>query len=119
MGSAACFFSRSATYNVVHCSKVAECLAHSPLLSTLQLRQAADTKFHIMSTAMAGDGPKFVPYHYTPNVAAAVIFIILFATATGAHLFSMFRLRAWYYIPFIVGGLCAYPSLPSPGPAGC
>ena len=44
-------------------------------------------------------------YHYRPNKPAGYIFVALFAIATLLHLVYLFRLRAWYFIPLILGGI--------------
>ncbi|CAF9939080.1 MAG: hypothetical protein ALECFALPRED_007975 [Alectoria fallacina] len=47
----------------------------------------------------------FIYYHYTPTLAGAVLFILLFSVITLAHLFQLLRLRAWFMIPVLVGGI--------------
>lgn len=47
----------------------------------------------------------FELWHYTPSIAAAIIFIILFITLTSYHTFLIFRRRTWFCIPFVIGGL--------------
>ncbi|QDS67564.1 hypothetical protein FKW77_003271 [Venturia effusa] len=49
---------------------------------------------------------KFTYYHYDPSVAAAIIFIVLFLLTTLLHAYQMFRTRTWFFIPFVLGGLC-------------
>lgn len=56
--------------------------------------------------------PTFHFYAYTPSLAAAVIFIILFALTTALHAHQLFKIRAWYLIPIVIGGLCTHLSLP-------
>lgn len=51
-------------------------------------------------------------YHYRPNKPAGFAFLALFAIATLAHLLYLFRLRAWFFIPLILGGIGASPSAP-------
>jgi len=51
-------------------------------------------------------------YDYEPNRPANIIFAVLFAAVTLAHTFSMFRMRTWYFIPFVVGILCEYTACP-------
>ncbi|KAH7008902.1 RTA1 like protein-domain-containing protein [Ilyonectria destructans] len=46
---------------------------------------------------------EFVFYHYDPSLAAAVIFIVLFGISALLHLWQVIKLRAWYFIPFLVG----------------
>jgi hypothetical protein len=53
---------------------------------------------------------KYILYHYNPSLAAAVIFIALFALSTVAHGTQLMLKRTWYFIPFVIGGLCQYTS---------
>ncbi|KAF5009596.1 hypothetical protein FDECE_4200 [Fusarium decemcellulare] len=48
-------------------------------------------------------------YKYDPSMAAAIIFIVTFALSGLYHTFQVFRLRSWYFIPFIVG--CAVEAI--------
>lgn len=48
----------------------------------------------------------FQLYRYTPNIPAAVVFIILFTATTAYHLYQLTRARAWYFIAFVIGGIC-------------
>ncbi|KAF3402544.1 hypothetical protein DPV78_004250 [Talaromyces pinophilus] len=43
-------------------------------------------------------------YRYYPSEVAAIIFTVLFALATFAHLYQLFRHRTWFFIPFVIGG---------------
>lgn len=52
---------------------------------------------------MAGS---FVFYHYTPTIAGAIIFTILFFAVTVQHVFQLVRYRAWFMLPVVVGGIC-------------
>lgn len=62
---------------------------------------------------MADNNPTtFHFYAYTPSLAAAVIFIILFALTTALHAHQLSKIRAWYLIPIVIGGLCTHLSLP-------
>ncbi|ETS80445.1 hypothetical protein PFICI_07974 [Pestalotiopsis fici W106-1] len=51
------------------------------------------------------NGTMIVFYEYRPNKPAALSFMALFALATLGHLVYFFRLRAWYFIPFLLGGI--------------
>ncbi|EGP82818.1 uncharacterized protein MYCGRDRAFT_50563 [Zymoseptoria tritici IPO323] len=42
-----------------------------------------------------------LPYH--PNAAAAIIFIATFGLATLGHIGHIFWLRAWHFIPLLIG----------------
>ncbi|KAI0147638.1 RTA1-domain-containing protein [Xylariaceae sp. FL1272] len=44
-------------------------------------------------------------YQYRPNESAAYAFLSLFAIATLAHIVYFFSLRAWWFLPFILGGI--------------
>lgn len=67
-----------------------------------------------MSQKMGDEGP-FGPivngtmvvvfYEYRPNQEAGFAFVALFALATLGHIIYLFWLRAWFFIPFILGGL--------------
>ena len=54
----------------------------------------------------------FVFYRYDPSLPAAVIFVVLFVVASLVHLFQLFRYKTWYFIPFVIGGICESISLP-------
>lgn len=61
------------------------------------------------------DGPPFGPivngtqivvfYEYQPSKPAGYAFMALFAIATLVHIGYLFKLRAWSFIPFILGGV--------------
>ncbi|OTA99238.1 hypothetical protein M426DRAFT_90177 [Hypoxylon sp. CI-4A] len=61
----------------------------------------------------SGDGPfgpvvngtQIVFFEYRPNKPAAFTFVALFGLATLVHLILFFVLRAWYFIPFLLGGV--------------
>ncbi|GKZ72480.1 hypothetical protein AnigIFM50267_008844 [Aspergillus niger] len=53
---------------------------------------------------MASENSEFKLYRYDPSIAAAVVFIILFLAAAGIHTFQVARTRAWFVIPFVIGG---------------
>ncbi|EOD43142.1 putative rta1 domain-containing protein [Neofusicoccum parvum UCRNP2] len=44
--------------------------------------------------------------HYKPSLAAAAIFTVLFTATTVFHCWQMIRRRTWYFVPFIIGGIC-------------
>ncbi|KAF2790174.1 RTA1-domain-containing protein [Melanomma pulvis-pyrius CBS 109.77] len=44
-------------------------------------------------------------YKYSPSVAAAIIFVIVFVVLTSYHAFRLFKTRSWFCIPFLLGGL--------------
>lgn len=45
-------------------------------------------------------------YDYIPSLPAAIIAVILFSIVTIAHATITLRTRAWFCIPFVVGGIC-------------
>ncbi|KFA52288.1 hypothetical protein S40293_00621 [Stachybotrys chartarum IBT 40293] len=47
----------------------------------------------------------FQIYHYTPTVAGAVLFGVLFGVASIRHAQLLIRTRTWFFIPFLVGCL--------------
>ncbi|KAL4993373.1 RTA1 like protein [Aspergillus recurvatus] len=51
------------------------------------------------------DAIDFKLYRYTPNRAAAGLFVALFSLTTLYHVSQLWRRRAWYFIAFVVGGL--------------
>ncbi|RYO96283.1 hypothetical protein DL764_007498 [Monosporascus ibericus] len=60
-----------------------------------------------------GDGPfgpvvngtQIVFFEYRPNKTAGNTFVVLFGLASLAHLLRMVRLRAWFCIPLLLGGI--------------
>jgi hypothetical protein len=49
----------------------------------------------------------FALYRYTPSIAAASIFAAVFLVITIFHCIRLWRCRAYFFIPFIIGVLCA------------
>ncbi|KAF2136473.1 uncharacterized protein K452DRAFT_279964 [Aplosporella prunicola CBS 121167] len=47
-------------------------------------------------------------YHYSPTVAGAVIFCILFLGSTGLHVYQMARTKTWYMTAFCIGSLLEF-----------
>ncbi|KAH6715108.1 RTA1 like protein-domain-containing protein [Leptodontidium sp. 2 PMI_412] len=59
-----------------------------------------------MSDASPFDDPDvYYLYRYKPSVAVAAVSCALFAVATGVHIFKMYRSRAWFLVPLVLGGL--------------
>jgi hypothetical protein len=48
----------------------------------------------------------FAFYRYNPSMAGAVLFTLLFMGTTFYHIFQLFKTRTWFFIPFVIGGLC-------------
>jgi hypothetical protein len=55
-------------------------------------------------------------WEYRPSNVAAYLFLGLFAAATLGHLIYLIWLRAWTFIPFLLGGICKslHPQKPPP-----
>jgi hypothetical protein len=47
-------------------------------------------------------------YKYIPSALAAILFAVLFALTTSLHAFQLVRWKTWYFIPFLIGGLCMF-----------
>ncbi|WPB07463.1 uncharacterized protein RHO25_012124 [Cercospora beticola] len=43
-------------------------------------------------------------YRYSPSLAAAIIFTLLFIATTALHTYQLIRTRTLYMIPFLIGG---------------
>ncbi|GKU13742.1 unnamed protein product [Fusarium langsethiae] len=52
------------------------------------------------------NGTQIVFFEYLPNKPAAISFVTLFGIVTLAHLIFIFIYRAWFFIPFVLGGIC-------------
>lgn len=57
---------------------------------------------------MSVNGEKYIFYHYDPSTVAAVIFVVLFGLSSLGHAVQLLLKRTWYFIPFVVGGLCEF-----------
>ena len=44
-------------------------------------------------------------WRYLPSRPAAIIFCLLFVSATLAHAYRLYRLRLWFCLPLAIGGL--------------
>jgi hypothetical protein len=62
---------------------------------------------------MAGesDNNDYKLYNYSPSLAAAVFFTVLFALVTLLHTYQLARMRIWAFVPFCIGGYCEYKSI--------
>ncbi|KAL4925654.1 RTA1 domain-containing protein [Aspergillus undulatus] len=63
----------------------------------LWTRQTADDSINYKNAVWAY-------YRYYPSEAAAILFTVLFAINTFIHVYQLFRHRAWFFIPFVIGG---------------
>lgn len=59
-----------------------------------------------MSSSDSGTGVDFELYRYTPSLAAAILFLVLFIFITAYHLYQVIRMRSWYMVVFVTGGIC-------------
>lgn len=50
----------------------------------------------------------FKLYRYTPTLAGAIVALVVFAVLTAVHFWRLIRARSFYFVPFLVGGICAY-----------
>lgn len=50
-------------------------------------------------------------YKYLPSTPAAATLSVAFGLSTLLHLFQLIKWRTWYFIPFLMGGLCVFPPL--------
>lgn len=68
------------------------------------------------------DNPPFGPvvngtmvvvfWEYRPSNIGAYVLLALFALATIGHIIYFFRLRAWAFIPLLLGGVCKSHPVP-------
>lgn len=49
-------------------------------------------------------------YEYDPSLAATALFAGLFGISTLYHVWQLTTKKTWYFIPFVVGGLCTSPT---------
>ncbi|KAH8662575.1 RTA1 like protein-domain-containing protein [Xylariales sp. PMI_506] len=54
---------------------------------------------------MSSDSIEFIFYRYQPSMAAAVIFIVIFATVSIFHIVLVAQRKTYYFIPFVIGCL--------------
>lgn len=61
-----------------------------------------------------GSDPYVEFYPYTPSASAGYAFTALFGLVTIAHIVAAIILRAGYFVPLILGGICKPLSPPPP-----
>lgn len=61
---------------------------------------------NVISIRSDEEAAAFAFYHYDPSMGGAVLFAILFMGTTFYHIFQMSKARAWFFIPYVIGGLC-------------
>jgi len=59
-----------------------------------------------MSNSTTAHDNTYVLYHYSPSIAVAGVASGLVAIATGLHCGQMWKSRAWFLTPLLIGGLC-------------
>lgn len=47
-------------------------------------------------------------YHYNPSFIAAAVAATMFAQTTAYHIWQLSRKKTWYFIPFVIGGICKF-----------
>jgi hypothetical protein len=62
-----------------------------------------------MNVHSNGTAAGTVLYNYTPAQAPAWAFVSLFGASTVIHIVMMFPMRAAFFIPLIIGGICKSP----------
>ena len=50
-------------------------------------------------------------YRYTPNLGLAIAATVVFAVLTLVHAWLLRKARAYYFTPFLIGGICKSPSI--------
>ncbi|KAL9946758.1 hypothetical protein D7B24_008378 [Verticillium nonalfalfae] len=55
--------------------------------------------------AASADSFDFELYRYTPSLPAAIVSVAIFAALTAVHVWRMSRARAFYFTPFVIGGI--------------
>ena len=55
----------------------------------------------------------FKLYRYIPSLEASIVAIVVFAILTSVHFWRLLRARAFYFTPFLIGGVCAHLYLPT------
>ncbi|KAK5076710.1 hypothetical protein LTS08_005881 [Lithohypha guttulata] len=63
------------------------------------------TIFARQDTSTDDGWSNFKLWHYTPSLAAAAIFTVLFIILMVYHSILLVRRRTWFCVPFVVGGL--------------
>lgn len=59
-------------------------------------------------TAQNAEAFDFKLYRYDPSLPAAVVSVVIFAILTVAHTWRLFRVRAYYFTAFTIGGICRF-----------
>ncbi|KAH7194978.1 RTA1 like protein-domain-containing protein [Fusarium oxysporum] len=59
-----------------------------------------------MADTLTSEAFDFKLYRYDPLLAAAIVSVVIFAILTLLHTWRLFRVRAYYFTAFTIGGLC-------------
>lgn len=59
-----------------------------------------------MADASSSDAFDFKLYRYDPLLPAAIVSVVVFAILTVLHTWRLFRVRAYYFTAFTIGGIC-------------
>lgn len=62
-----------------------------------------------MADATNPDAFDFKLYRYDPSLPAAIVSVVVFAILTVLHTWRLFRVRAYYFTAFTIGGICMSP----------
>ncbi|KAI6758553.1 hypothetical protein HG530_010793 [Fusarium avenaceum] len=58
-----------------------------------------------MADASSSDAFDFKLYRYDPSLPAAIVSVVIFAILTVLHTWRLFRVRAYYFTAFTIGGI--------------
>lgn len=47
-------------------------------------------------------------YNYDPSPSAAIAFAVFFGLSAAFHIWQVVRNRSWFFIPFVIGGICKF-----------
>lgn len=61
----------------------------------------------------SAEGFTFRLYQYEPSLAAAIAAMLIFAILTAIHAWRMQKAKAYYFTPFLIGGICGFNRSPS------
>lgn len=79
---------------------------HLPLIKS-SIKNSISIMDIVYHNGTNGSSPWVDFYPYTPSASAGYTFMGLFGVATVAHFIFIFLFRAPYFLPMIIGGICA------------
>lgn len=83
---------------------------HIPLVLVFQDTSATVEMDLVARIDTTADGKlDFKLYRYTPSLPGAIVTTVVFGILSCLHIWRFSRARAWYFIPFTVGGVCKSP----------